>query len=114
MDPSGPSHVTRLLNAVLAIVQIVPEDRLKPAGKSTEKETVKDEIKAEGEDVKPSEPVETEEGEVEAQEEKEPEEDDEVPFREEIGWREVLGFIVMYVLFFVSCLFRLLTLMSNF
>ena len=105
VDPSGPAHVTRLLNTVLAIVAITPEDRIK---KATEKEGA---VKAEAEEakVKPDgevkaeqpeaetggegEVVKAEEGEEKA--EAEDEDEDEVPFREEIGYREILGFIVM-------------------
>ena len=94
VNPSGPAHVTRLLNTVCAIVNLVPEDRLKKDDKGKEK--VKEE---------PSEAVKTEggeEAEAEVKEEnvaemEEDEDEDEVPFREEIGWREVTGFIVMYV-----------------
>lgn len=42
VDPSGPAHVVRLLNTVLAIVAITPEDKI-------EKE-VKDEVKEEEEE----------------------------------------------------------------
>ncbi|WRT68306.1 uncharacterized protein IL334_005282 [Kwoniella shivajii] len=78
VDPSGPAHVVRLLNTVLAIVDIKPEDRLKP------EKAPKEEVKAEPE------------GEAEPVKEEEEEEDmEEVPFREEIGKREVLGFIVI-------------------
>lgn len=73
VDPAGPAHVVRLLNTVLAIVNIREEDKIEKEGK-------------EGEDVKE---------EVKEEEEEADEEDDEVPFREEIGWREVLGFVVM-------------------
>jgi polyribonucleotide 5'-hydroxyl-kinase len=88
VDPAGPAHVTRLLNTVLAIVAITPDDRLAPAPKA-EPEEAKEEpdkdkdAKDEGEDV-PDEVA----GKVD-------EDEDEVPFREEIGWREVLGFVVM-------------------
>ncbi|WVR07435.1 hypothetical protein IAU60_004476 [Kwoniella sp. DSM 27419] len=95
VDPSGPAHVVRLLNTLLAVVQVKPEDRL-----VTDKTKVKQEVKAEptvgvvasadaevapeGEDVKEEEGIEEDLGE-----------DDEVPFKEEIGTREVLGFIVI-------------------
>ncbi len=81
VNPSGPAHVVRLLNTVLAIVAIVPEDRIKK-----ETEVKKEEAKREGE-----------EGEVKKEEGEEEEDEDDVPYREEIGWREVLGFIVMCV-----------------
>lgn len=86
VNPSGPAHVVRLLNTVLAIVAIHPDDRLK-------KEAVvkTEEVKLEGEDGE----VKKEEGEAE---EYEDEDEDDVPYREEIGWREVLGFIVMFVI----------------
>ncbi|WWC71655.1 uncharacterized protein I206_105613 [Kwoniella pini CBS 10737] len=78
VDPSGPAHVVRLLNTVLAIVDIKPEDRIK-----SDKKPKIEEVKTEGE-------------EIEGQEEEEEEEDmEEVPFVEEIGTREVLGFIVI-------------------
>lgn len=84
VDPGGPAHVVRLLNTVLAIVAITPEDRIDTSKKEEE---VKDEVKEEGE----------EEGEdvPDAVAGKVDQEEDEVPFREEIGWREVLGFVVM-------------------
>ncbi|WWC63199.1 uncharacterized protein I303_105799 [Kwoniella dejecticola CBS 10117] len=73
VDPSGPAHVVRLLNTVLAIVDIKPADRTKPEKKPK-----------------------IEEGEAEAEGGEEDEEDmEEVPFVEEIGTREVLGFIVI-------------------
>ncbi|WVW85727.1 hypothetical protein I302_107765 [Kwoniella bestiolae CBS 10118] len=78
VDPSGPAHVVRLLNTVLAIVDIKPEDRIKP-----EKSPKVEELKTEG--------VEGDE----VKEEEEEEDMEEVPFREEIGTREVLGFIVI-------------------
>ncbi|WVQ81929.1 hypothetical protein IAT38_004056 [Cryptococcus sp. DSM 104549] len=85
VDPSGPAHVVRLLNTVLALVEIKPEDRLFP-----EKKAVKA-VKAE-----PEEPVKTEgEGAEEVKEEEEEEDEEEVPFKEEVGTREVLGFIVI-------------------
>ncbi|WWD02415.1 hypothetical protein V865_000454 [Kwoniella europaea PYCC6329] len=80
VDPSGPAHVVRLLNTVLAIVDIKPEDRIKP-----ETSPKVEEVKAE-----------TGEGEEVKEEQQEEEEDmEEVPFKEEIGTREVLGFIVI-------------------
>ncbi|WWC90798.1 uncharacterized protein L201_005735 [Kwoniella dendrophila CBS 6074] len=81
VDPSGPAHVVRLLNTVLAIVDVKPEDRIK-SDKAPKIEEVKAEV-TEGEEVK-------------AEEAEEEEEDmEEVPFVEEIGTREVLGFIVI-------------------
>ncbi|OCF37831.1 mRNA cleavage and polyadenylation factor Clp1 [Kwoniella heveanensis BCC8398] len=101
VDPAGPAHVVRLLNTVLAIVQITPQDRITPAkttelatdGKAkteaTDAEGVKKETgTAEGEAG----------GDVEGEEEEAVAEDldaEEVPFVEEIGTREVLGFIVI-------------------
>ncbi|BEI81932.1 hypothetical protein CcaverHIS002_0210920 [Cutaneotrichosporon cavernicola] len=77
VDPGGPAHVVRLLNTVLAIVAITPEDRV-------DKAEIKVEVKEEeGEDV-----PDAVAGAVDLEE-------DEVPFREEIGWREVLGFVVI-------------------
>lgn len=82
VDPGGPAHVVRLLNTVLAIVAITPEDKIVPEDKVKveEEEEVKEE---EGEDT-----LDAVAGKVELEE-------DEVPFREEIGWREVLGFVVI-------------------
>jgi polyribonucleotide 5'-hydroxyl-kinase len=68
-----------LLNTVLAIVAITPEDRIDKT--EVKKEEVKEE--PEGEDV-----PDAVAGAVDLEE-------DEVPFREEIGWREVLGFVVV-------------------
>lgn len=85
VDPTGPAHVVRLLNTVLAVVALKQGDRIvqqKPA-------KVKVEVTQEGEEVK----QEGEEAQGEGEEEDEDE--DEVPYKEEIGWREVLGFIVM-------------------
>ena len=92
VNPSGPAHVVRLLNTVLAIVAIHPDDRLK---KDKDKEVKKEEVKEkeENEGVKKEEGEEAEDGE----EDDEDEDEDDVPYREEIGWREVLGFIVMSV-----------------
>lgn len=74
VDPGGPAHVVRLLNTVLAIVRVDPEDRL---------ETAKSKVKEE-------------EGEKAEEEVKEEEiDEDEVPYREEIAQREVLGFVVI-------------------
>ncbi|WVQ99907.1 hypothetical protein IAU59_007050 [Kwoniella sp. CBS 9459] len=99
VDPTGPAHVVRLLNTVLAIVQITPQDRITPAKTADEK--VKTEV-ANDEGVK-KEAVEGDEGaQGEGGEEGVGEEDvvedmdaEEVPFVEEIGTREVLGFIVI-------------------
>ncbi|EAL20505.1 hypothetical protein CNBE4250 [Cryptococcus deneoformans B-3501A] len=108
VDPSGPGHVVRLLNRVLALVDVKPEDRIVPAKESEVKEEVKEEknekdgeIKQDGEGEKKGEGKGEGEGEGEGkygEEEGEAEgEDDEeeVPFREEIGTREVMGFIVI-------------------
>ncbi|ODN92739.1 protein Clp1 [Cryptococcus wingfieldii CBS 7118] len=81
VDPSGPGHVVRLLNTVLALVQVKKEDWLNPEEMKEEKE----EHDGEG--------AEGTEGEV--KEEEQEDEDDEVPYKEEIGTREVLGFIVI-------------------
>ncbi|CAK9782848.1 hypothetical protein CC85DRAFT_120653 [Cutaneotrichosporon oleaginosum] len=80
VDPGGPAHVVRLLNTVLAIVAITPEDRTDTT--EVKQEEVKEEPQ-EGEDV-----PDAVAGAVDLEE-------DEVPFREEIGWREVLGFVVI-------------------
>jgi len=97
VDPSGPAHVHRLLNSVLAVVHIIPGDRIikdKPTG------DVKPEVKAEvqgteGEEVK-MEGVDGEQvDEVKVDEEEDEDEDDEVPYIEDVGTREVAGFIVM-------------------
>lgn len=87
VDPAGPAHVVRLLNTVLAIVAITPEDRIAPPPADEETKEVKEE----------AEEVKAEEGEDEVDETagKVDTEEDEVPFKEEIGWREVLGFVVM-------------------
>jgi polyribonucleotide 5'-hydroxyl-kinase len=87
VDPSGPAHITRLLNTVLAVVQLVPGDRIK---KDKPAEDVKQEVK---EEAKPEVEADGDEGVDQAMPEVEDEE--EVPFKEEIGWREVTGFIVM-------------------
>lgn len=72
VDPGGPAHVVRLLNTVLAIVRVDPEDRLETAKKVKEEDGVKEE--------------EGKEEEID---------EDEVPYREEIAQREVLGFVVI-------------------
>jgi polyribonucleotide 5'-hydroxyl-kinase len=88
VDPAGPAHTVRLLNTVLAIVAITPEDKIAPAPKEEEGQEAKPEA---------TEEVKAEDGEDAADEVagKVEEDEDEVPFREEIGWREVLGFVVM-------------------
>jgi hypothetical protein len=88
VDPTGPAHVTRLLNTVLAVVAMTPEDRIKKDFKG--KADIKVEVKAETEGAEGGEGHEG--GEEGAEDD---DDDDEVPFREEIGWRETLGFIVM-------------------
>lgn len=108
VDPTGPAHVVRLLNTVLAVVAINQGDRLKiekkvkkEVGEVVKKEEVKKEgeegvVKTEDEeggDVKREEEADGEAEQVE--EEEDYEDEDEVPYKEEIGWREVLGFIVM-------------------
>lgn len=108
VDPSGPGHVVRLLNRVLALVDVKPEDRIASAKEPEVKEEVKEEKNekdgeakqedGEGEKIGQGEGEGDGDGEGEAEGEVEGEgEDDqeEVPFREEIGTREVLGFIVM-------------------
>jgi len=94
VDPAGPAHVTRLLNTVLAIVAITPEDKIAPAAPAV-KEEAEDaaaaEVKEEADEAKEEEGEDVPDavaGKVE-------EDEDEVPFKEEIGWREVLGFVVM-------------------
>jgi len=96
VDPSGPAHVHRLLNSVLAVVHIIPGDRIikqKPTG------DVKPEVKTEAEETGEGEEVKTEDVEGEKGDElkvdEEQEEDDEVPYIEDVGTREVAGFIVM-------------------
>ena len=94
VDPSGPAHITRLLNTVLAVVHLSPEDRIKKDGQVK----VKDEPAPESEGVKAEEPSAGEgDGGVAAEEEGEEEDmdEDEVPYREEVGWKEITGFIVM-------------------
>lgn len=87
------------MNAVLAVVHVLPGDKI------IKEQAVKEEVKPE---VKPEEEVKAEQdgtgtaadeqdtapAEAEATAE---EEDDEVPYIEDIGTREVAGFIVMYV-----------------
>ena len=92
VNPSGPAHVVRLLNTVLAIVAIIPDDRLK-------KDNVvkQEEVKPEGEDSEVKQVKQEEAVKKEEATEVDEEDEDDVPFREEIGWREVLGFIVMFV-----------------
>lgn len=120
VDPSGPGHVVRLLNRVLALVDVKPEDRIVPAKESEVKEEVKEEkyekdgeIKQDGEGEKKGEGESEGEGEGEGEGgegegEAEDEDDEEVPFREEIGTREVMGFIVMQV-FYLPLIFPMLT-----
>jgi polyribonucleotide 5'-hydroxyl-kinase len=84
VDPTGPAHVVRLLNTVLAVVAIHPADRLKV--ENAKQSEVKEE-KTEGEAGV--------EGDVKVEVADHEDEEDEVPYKEEIGWREVLGFIVM-------------------
>lgn len=87
VDPSGPAHITRLLNTVLAVVHLTPGDRI-----------VKDkkvDVKEEKVDVKSEDTVKVEQGEEQDPPAEEDDDDEEVPYREEIGWREVAGFIVM-------------------
>ncbi|ORY35433.1 hypothetical protein BCR39DRAFT_509714 [Naematelia encephala] len=109
VDPSGPAHVTRLLNTVLAIVAIDKQDRIpkiKPEAttdnikietQSTEAVDVKIENPVDNEDGQPAEEGEGEQEEEagDAQEQEDAEDEDEVPYIEEVGWREVLGFIVI-------------------
>jgi polyribonucleotide 5'-hydroxyl-kinase len=104
VDPSGPAHVHRLMNSVLAIVHIIPGDRIikEKVDKSEIKPEVKSEIKAEEQD--PAEgqaegdgEVRLEDGETEEAAEENEDEDDEVPYIEDVGTREVAGFIVMSV-----------------
>ena len=90
------------MNSVLAIVHIVPGDRIIKAkvDKSEVKPEVKPEVKAEQEQgdgqVGPGGEeqgeVKMEDGEVVGEDE---DEDDEVPYIEDVGTREVAGFIVM-------------------
>lgn len=76
-----------MLNAVLALVRIEPDDRI-----------IKEQAPGE---IKPESAVKTENGEAagaqEPENEDDEEEDEDVPLKEEIGWREVVGFIVMCV-----------------
>lgn len=114
VDPSGPAHITRLLNTVLAVVHLVPGDRIRKAPK--EAKDIKADVDGADVKVEPNDDVKREEAgeekdqsahgaDVKAEGEtadEEPEEaveededEDEVPYVEEIGWREVTGFIVM-------------------
>lgn len=103
VDPSGPAHVHRLMNAVLAIVHILPGDKIikeKEKDQVSSATAVKTEAKEEtqegGAEIKPDgiEDVKEEPKEEEEVEEEE-DMDDEVPYIEDIGTREVAGFIVM-------------------
>ncbi|WVF72692.1 mRNA cleavage and polyadenylation factor Clp1 [Kwoniella sp. CBS 6097] len=98
VDPAGPAHVVRLLNTVLAIVQITPQDRITTA-KPNDAAAAEDKVKVEEDGVKKESAEGTEgEGEGDGGENEEVAEDmdaEEVPFVEEIGTREVLGFIVI-------------------
>lgn len=78
--------MVRLLNTVLAVVNLVPGDRIRKE-KQTKDAEVKEEVEEEAKD---------EEGE-DGEDVVDDEDEEEVPFVEEIGWREVTGFIVMYV-----------------
>jgi len=85
-----------LLNSVLAVVHIIPGDRIikdKPTG------DVKPEVKAEVEETGEGEEVKMEGADGEKGDEtkvdEEEDEDDEVPYIEDVGTREVAGFIVM-------------------
>jgi len=102
VDPSGPAHITRLLNTVLATVHLSPEDRIKREGQSSkaikEESAVVpvengEEVKAEEGDAQPNEGAEGGEGGMEGVEEDMDE--DEVRYREEVGRKESTGFIVM-------------------
>ena len=95
VDPSGPAHVVRLLNTVLALVHLTPEDRNK---KETHGEIKSEEAaKKDGEQTAKEVEGEGVEGEAILGENEGDEDEDEVPYKEELGWREVVGFIVMYV-----------------
>ncbi|KAK8854866.1 hypothetical protein IAR55_003605 [Kwoniella newhampshirensis] len=91
VDPSGPAHVVRLLNTVLAIVAVSSEDRIIPE-KHALKAEADAQVKAEAEEAEDGQGEDG--GRVEA-ELVEEEDMEEVPYREEIGTREVLGFIVI-------------------
>ena len=97
VDPSGPAHVHRLMNSVLAIVHIVPGDRIIKEKPTESKPEVKPEVKVEGEEG--TEELEgegkVEDGDAQAEDVDEDDEDDEVPYIEDVGTREVAGFIVM-------------------
>lgn len=90
------------MNSVLAIVHIVPGDRIikEKADKSEVKPEVKQEVKEEqgdgqvGPGGEEGGEVKMEDGEVGGEDE---DEDDEVPYIEDVGTREVAGFIVMSV-----------------
>jgi polyribonucleotide 5'-hydroxyl-kinase len=93
------------MNAVLAIVHIVPGDKIikektekeKVESKPEVKEEVKEEPAADGE-VK-MEDTQAEGAEAEGGEDGVDDDEDEVPYIEEVGTREVAGFIVMLVPF---------------
>jgi len=88
------------MNSVLAIVHIVPGDRIikEKVDKSEIKPEVKPEVKEEqgdgqvGPGGEEQGEVKMEDGEVVGGDE---DEDDEVPYIEDVGTREVAGFIVM-------------------
>jgi polyribonucleotide 5'-hydroxyl-kinase len=102
VDPSGPAHITRLLNTVLAIVHLSPEDRIKKEGQIA---PVKEEpVPSAADATESGDAVKVEAGGEEhkadaegggAEEEEEDMDEDEVPYREEVGWKEITGFIVM-------------------
>ncbi|WWD18985.1 hypothetical protein CI109_103442 [Kwoniella shandongensis] len=101
VDPSGPAHVVRLLNTVLAIVSVSAEDRIVPEKVKTEPKVAEVKTEIGDGDVKVESKGEGEGGEEQGDgaegegEEAEEEDMEEVPFKEEIGTREVLGFIVI-------------------
>lgn len=120
VDPSGPAHVHRLMNAVLAIVHIIPGDRIvkdkeDKAGTDAVADipVLKSEAKDEGPDGAADagtkaaveggtdqviKPEDGEQGDEEVKPEvDDDEDDDEVPYIEDVGTREVAGFIVMLV-----------------
>ena len=81
------------MNSVLAIVHIIPGDRIIKEKPLDTKAEVKPEVKVEGDEAKEELEGEEKMGEEEAKAEEE--EDDEVPYIEDVGTREVAGFIVM-------------------
>lgn len=85
------------MNSVLAVVHIIPGDRIIKEKLSEVKPEIKPEVKVEGEQTQEGEEVKVEDDQAKEDAEVDEEEDDEVPYIEDVGTREVAGFIVMSV-----------------